>query len=188
MAPPNFSALHYLGAPQLTRKPKFCQILNLKNHEIEEQYMCSQWSDKFWMWSACNREKRKSTEFSKTSLEKFVKSNRVNLFLAGFSHLDPLCALTETALQQQWLKMLCFGSNYPRLNLLKKPPDFWHHMGPHSTCLVLEMISSIQVYFPKKVMIERKPVSLLHSVELTFWRVFHKWIWFFTCCPRSWIS
>ena len=121
--------------------------------------MCSQWSDKFWMWSACNREKRKSTEFSKTSLEKFVKSNRVNLFLAGFSHLDPLCALTETALQQQWLKMLCFGSNYPRLNLLKKPPDFWHHMGPHSTCLVLEMISSIQVYFPKKVMIERKPVS-----------------------------
>ena len=124
----------------------------------------------------------------KLALEKFVKSHEVNLFLAGFSHLDSLCALTETALQQQWLKMLCFGSNYPRLNLLKKPPDFWHHMGPHSTCLVLEMISSIQVYFPKKVMIERKPVSLLHSVELTFWRVFHKWIWFFTCCPRSWIS
>ena len=88
-----------------------------------------------------------------------MKPTEVNLFLAGFSHLDPLFALTETALQQQWLKMLCFGSNYPRLNLLKKPPDFWHHMGPHSTCLVLEMISSIQVYFPKKVMIERKPVS-----------------------------
>ena len=43
------------------------------------------------MLSACNHGKRKSSEFDK----KIVKSHQVNLFLAGFSNLKPLCKATK---------------------------------------------------------------------------------------------
>ena len=43
--------------------------------------------------SACNDRKRKSSEFAETCLEKFVKTDQVFLFLAGFRYLKPLCAL-----------------------------------------------------------------------------------------------
>ena len=39
-----------------------------------------------------NDRKRKSSDFAETCLEKFVKSRQVNLFLAGFSHIEPQCA------------------------------------------------------------------------------------------------
>ena len=51
-----------------------------KIREINESYLCLQRFDKFWMWSAGNR-KRKLCEFAETSMEKLVKSQRVNLFL-----------------------------------------------------------------------------------------------------------
>ena len=44
-------------------------------------------------WCARNDRERKSSEFTKTCLEKFVKSHHVNLFLAGFSYLEPTCVL-----------------------------------------------------------------------------------------------
>jgi hypothetical protein len=40
-------------------------------------------------------EKRKLFESNDTELEKFVKSNQVNLFSAHLSHLEPLCAAGE---------------------------------------------------------------------------------------------
>ena len=46
----------------------------------------------FWTCSACNHWKRKWCKSAAIDLEKFVKSHQVNLFLAGFGHLKPLCS------------------------------------------------------------------------------------------------
>ena len=43
--------------------------------------------DKFWLWSTNNDRKWNSFQ----PWKKIVKSHQVNLFLAGFIHLDPLC-------------------------------------------------------------------------------------------------
>ena len=47
----------------------------------------------FWICSACNQRKRKWCKSAAIDLEKFVKSHQVNLFLAGFSHLESLCVV-----------------------------------------------------------------------------------------------
>ena len=48
----------------------------------------SEWND--WKRKLCE-----SAEPVETSLENFVKSHQVNLFLAGFSHSEPLCERKE---------------------------------------------------------------------------------------------
>ena len=62
--------------PPKMRFKKFLKLTGL--------YLCLQQIDKCWIWRAYNDRKRKSSEFSETCLEKFVKSHQVNLFLAGF--------------------------------------------------------------------------------------------------------
>ena len=46
---------------------------------------------KFCIWSEWNDRKRKLCQSAETCLEKFMKSLQVNLFLADFIHLGPLC-------------------------------------------------------------------------------------------------
>ena len=107
--------------------------------------------------------------------------------------------LCELRRQCCCLKMAshCFNNNdskcsaiqlQPTLNLLKKPPDFWHCSATF-TCL-LEMISSIQVHFPKKmdpILMEKKTCflfrgkSLLESSVTTFlpyWQPPLIFVWF----------
>ena len=60
-----------------------------KTREIDGS--CLQRFDKFRICSACNERKRKLCKFAETWTEKLVKSHWVNLFSAGFSHLEPLC-------------------------------------------------------------------------------------------------
>ena len=73
----------------------FCQQrinqITWKIREIDWLYLCLQRFDEFWIWSARYDRKRKLCESAETSLEKFVKSLQENLFLAGFSHMKPLC-------------------------------------------------------------------------------------------------
>ena len=62
-----------------------------KNREIDWLYLCLQRFNKFWISSPGNDRKRKLYESAETCKEKFVKSHQGNLFLVGFSHLEPLC-------------------------------------------------------------------------------------------------
>ena len=68
-----------------------------KIREIDGSYLCLQQFDKFWIWCAWNDWKRKLSYYSETCMKKFVKSLQVNLFLAGFSRLKPLCAAARAA-------------------------------------------------------------------------------------------
>ena len=63
------------------------QKLNLKIREIDGSFLCLQQFDKFWIWSARNKRKRKLFEYKETCMKKFVKLLQVNLFLADFSSL-----------------------------------------------------------------------------------------------------
>ena len=51
------------------------------------------------IWSNWKERKRKLCESIETCKEKFVKSHQVNLFLAGFSLLEPQCAFAP---RHQW--------------------------------------------------------------------------------------
>ena len=61
-----------------------------KIREIDGSYLRLQRFDKFWMGSSSTR-KWKLCKFAETCMEKLVKALWVNLFPAGFSHLEPLC-------------------------------------------------------------------------------------------------
>ena len=75
---PKSTTKHTVG-PYCKNPPKIC--------ELNWSYLCPQQFDTFW--NKANYPKRKLCESAK-SLEKIVKSLQVNLFLAGFSHLEPL--------------------------------------------------------------------------------------------------
>ena len=76
---------------QLCQTSKTRQKLDWKIREIDGSYLCLQRFDKFWIWCARNDWKRKLFEYAETCMKKFVKSHQVRIFLAGFSHLKPLC-------------------------------------------------------------------------------------------------
>ena len=59
-----------------------------KIRENDGSYLYLQRFDKFLL---CNDRKRKLFEYAGICMEKLVKSLWMNLFLAGFSHLEPLC-------------------------------------------------------------------------------------------------
>ena len=76
--------------------------------------------------SICNHRKRKLCKSAESRLKKFVKSQQVNLFLAGLSHLKPLCAGHCAAqVSRQWsepknavvttLTKFCMPTNTPPL-------------------------------------------------------------------------
>ena len=75
---------------QLCQTSKTRQKLDWKIREIDGSYLCMQWFDKFWIWSARNDRKWKLFEDAETCMKKTVKSHQVNLFLACFSHLKPM--------------------------------------------------------------------------------------------------
>ena len=68
------------------------QKLHKETCEIDWSHLCLQPFDKFQIYSACNHRKRKWCKSVEIDLQKFVKSHQVNLFLAGFGHLKPLCS------------------------------------------------------------------------------------------------
>ena len=77
------------GSPQwfqMAKNQPKTRFKILWNWLITLKYVC-----KFWIWSACNDRKRKLFESAESCLKIFVKSHQVNLFLACFSHLEPLC-------------------------------------------------------------------------------------------------
>ena len=67
------------------------QKLDLKKREVDELGVWLQQFNTFLIVSSCNDRKRKSYEFERTCTEKVVKSHQGNLFLVGFSYLEPLC-------------------------------------------------------------------------------------------------
>ena len=71
------------GGAELGHIVKTCQKRDSKTREIDWSYLCLQWFDKFWMWSAGNR-KRKLCEFAETRMEKLVKSRWANPIFGGF--------------------------------------------------------------------------------------------------------
>ena len=81
------SARTHTVVPNYKNPPK---IKILKIREIDGSYLRLQRFDKFWMWSSSTR-KWKLCKFAETCMEKLVKALWVNLFPAGFSHLEPLC-------------------------------------------------------------------------------------------------
>ena len=84
-------------APQLDQNAKTRQNKILKNREVNGSYLCLQWFDKFWTWSAGNR-KRKLCKFTETCMGNLVKMTMallwLNFFSAVFCNLEPLCALS----------------------------------------------------------------------------------------------
>ena len=68
--------------------------------KLTKSFLCMRQFDKFWIWCSCNDRKRKSSKLS-TCVENIVKSLHVNLFSAGFSHFEPLCAMALL-----WLRTL----------------------------------------------------------------------------------
>ena len=55
-------------------------------------YACNNLANIEYANAICKDRKQKLWESAETCLEKFVKSHQVNLFLVGFSDLEPLCA------------------------------------------------------------------------------------------------
>ena len=79
-----------------------------------DTYVCLQQFDNFQIYSACNHRKRKLYKSADINLEKFVKSHQGNLFLAGLSHLKPLCTTS-------WSSSLSAFSNRIFWKLLRAP-------------------------------------------------------------------
>ena len=80
---------------QLCQTSKTRQKYDWKVREIDGSYLCLQQFDKCSIWSIRNDRKRKLFEYSQTQtcMKKIVKAFQVNLFLAGCSHLKPMCVV-----------------------------------------------------------------------------------------------
>jgi hypothetical protein len=59
--------------------------------KLTDPALCLQQFDTFLVVSSCNDRKWKSSEYAGTCMEKLMKSHQGNLFLVGFSYLEPLC-------------------------------------------------------------------------------------------------
>ena len=70
-----------------------CQKLNSKNlWKVNGSYLCLLMFDKFWTWSSFLYRKRKFWKLIWKTCEVTLWQTEVNLFLAGFTVLEPLCS------------------------------------------------------------------------------------------------
>ena len=117
----------------------------------------SEWND--WKRKLCE-----SAEPVETSLENFVKSHQVNLFLAGFSHSEPLCERKEksrvrrimsshSVLDGIKLEFSCPRSSTASLNAVSVNSDigesrrwWWLKMTRAINCQPLVKLMEIQIF------------------------------------------
>ena len=113
----------YHGVPQRFQVTKTRQKLHKKICEIDWSHLCLQPCDKFQICSSCKHRKRKWCKSAEINLQKFVKSHQVNLFLAGFSNLEPPCIQSiftaQMKVQPSNLSFLTFKSYLPNVEVRK---------------------------------------------------------------------
>ena len=84
-----FKSLRTVGSnSKFPTKMRFKKFVKMTDHTCS----CNDLTN-FW-YETRNDRKRKLFEYAGIWMEKLVKSLWVNLFLAGFSHLEPLCDAT----------------------------------------------------------------------------------------------